>query len=488
LQNTSVAEADWVDISANDRQQPELRLRKRRPKGLLWFGSSVILLLGVTCLMSTIAPLPVLREDTPTMAVGTPTRDAEGVEYYPVSSIYEGNQPQTIRVLEPTHPAPGQPHRILFVLPVYIGYSTRISLWGDGLETLRLLDVQDRYNLTLIAPSFDYEPWYGDNSSDQTRRAESFIVDDLVRFSNTFAQGQTPQRYIVGFSKSGNAALFLILRHPGIFNGAADWDSPAQLSNINQKGLSSPGALQMNFGTQANFDRYNIPSLLKADGAPFQHQKRLWIGEDHGVFTNQMDELNKEMMAASVAHIWVEGATRAHRWDSGWLQGAVADMMANATNSAPDGGNLPPPRSGGLPFGVLRPGSTQATLMLDTDGPADCRYATTAGIAYSDMDSGFFTKVGISHTAVVGGLHDGGDYDYYVRCKDRNTGVVNADDYQIGFSVAVPGGRCGNLVSSAMTVLANPSVAPMMWNFAGSLTASAMGDGVTLRRPARCAW
>ena len=166
------------------------------------------------------------------MTVGTPTVDANGVKYYPVKSVYQGCQPETIRVLEPTHPVAGKPRRILFVLPVDAGVDTTSSKWGDGLEELRWLDVQDRFNITLIAPSFAYEPWYGDDASDPGFRMESFIIDDLVPFGDTFAQGSVPQRYLIGFSKSGNGVLFLLLRHPGIFNAGAAWDAPAQVSDL----------------------------------------------------------------------------------------------------------------------------------------------------------------------------------------------------------------------------------------------------------------
>jgi hypothetical protein len=52
------------------------------------------------------------------------------------------------------------------------------------------------------------------------------------RFGDTFAQGtDIPQRLAIGFSKSGNGVLFLILRHPNvlIISAVAAWDSPAQL-------------------------------------------------------------------------------------------------------------------------------------------------------------------------------------------------------------------------------------------------------------------
>ena len=107
-----------------------------------------------------------VRENT-SMTVGTPTVDANGVKSYLVTSVFQGSQPLTVRVLEPTNPAPGKPRRFLYVLPVEAGVTNLSSNWSDGLEELRLLDVPNRFNLTLIAPSFNYEPWYGDNVTDQ---------------------------------------------------------------------------------------------------------------------------------------------------------------------------------------------------------------------------------------------------------------------------------------------------------------------------------
>ena len=144
-------------------------------------------------------------------------------------------------------------------------YANREWIWG----------YREDEPMTLIAPSFNYEPWYGDNVTDPAHRMESFILADLVPFGDTFAQGSVPQRYLIGFSKSGTGVLSLILRHPKVFNAAAAWDSPAQLSS-----LSAFAALPLNFGTQANFDLYNIPTLVSTNADAFQLQNRLWISGD----------------------------------------------------------------------------------------------------------------------------------------------------------------------------------------------------------------
>jgi hypothetical protein len=75
----------------------------------------------------------------------------------------------------------------------------------------------------------------------------------------------------------------LILRHPRVFNAAAAWDSPAQLNN-----LSALFGLPLNFGTQANFDLYNIPALVLSNAEPFQQQNRLWISGDQAAWTADM--------------------------------------------------------------------------------------------------------------------------------------------------------------------------------------------------------
>src|ERR1700722_5699198 len=404
------------------------------------------------------------------LTVGTPAVDANGVKYYPVSSVYQGSQQQIVRVLEPTNPVPGKPRRLLYVLPVDAGVDNLSSLYSDGLEELRLLDVSNRFNMTLIAPSFNYEPWYGDNIVDPTKRMESFIIDDLVPFGDTFAQGNVPQRYLIGFSKSGHGVLFLILRHPGVFNAAAAWDSPAQLSD-----LAAYSALPMNFGTQANLNSYNIPALVLSNAQPFQQQNRLWISGDQGVFTADMIQLDQQLTAASIPHTSVQGGVRAHTWNSGWLDGAVTNLDANATLTLPAGGTLPPVRSGWEPAVVLASGTTQTILSLRTDLNATCRYATTAGVAYGSMANAFSSTGTTAHSTLVTGLVDGGSYSYDVRCQDA-TGNADPDDFAIAFTVGTASGS-ETTGSSTFSGVEDPLSEGGMWGTTGSWTSLKKNSG-----------
>jgi hypothetical protein len=398
------------------------------------------------------------------MIVGTPTVDANGVKYYPVTSAYQGSQQQIIRVLEPSNPVAGKPRRFLYVLPVDQGVKDLSSTWSDGLEELRLLDVPNRFNMTLISPSFNYEPWYGDDILDPTHRMESFIVNDLLPFGDSFAQGNdVPQHYLIGFSKSGNGVLFLILRHPDLFSAAAAWDSPAQLSDIN-----AFSALPENFGTQANFNLYNIPSLVSNRAQPFQQHNRLWISGDQAAWTQDMITLNNQLTAASIQHTWVQGGVREHSWGSGWLDGAVTDLDANAQPPA-----QAVVRSNGQPGGTLPAGTTQITISLTTNRSATCRYATGAGVTYGAMTNTFSSTGGTSHSTLVLGLMDGGSYNYYVRCQD-STGIANFNDYVIAFSVAMAN---GNTAVSNFSGTEDPLSENGKWDRPGSWSSLKKNNG-----------
>jgi hypothetical protein len=49
-----------------------------------------------------------------------------------------------------------------------------------GLLVLAVIDAHNKYNLTIVEPSFGIEPWYADNPRDSTRRYETFMTKDLL--------------------------------------------------------------------------------------------------------------------------------------------------------------------------------------------------------------------------------------------------------------------------------------------------------------------
>lgn len=106
---------------------------------------------------------------------------------------------------------------------------------------------------------------------------------------------------------------------------------------------------------------------------------------------------------------------------------------------AADGGPLdsaPPVLSAGAPSGVLPANTQVATLSVQTDEPATCRYATVAGMAFAQQPLAFATTGGRSHSAPLNGLQSGQTFSFFVRCED-SAGNANISDLEIAFSVAL---------------------------------------------------
>ena len=261
---------------------------------------------------------------TTSMMVGAPSTDPNGVKSYAVTSVFQGPSPTIVRVLEPHDPVPGQPRRFLYVLPVEAGVSSLDSTWSDGLEELRLLDVPNRFNLTLIAPSFD-EPWYGDHATDPDRRLESFIVRDLVPFgrllrtagNNSSTMGHRFQQVRIRRPHAHPAKPECLQRRGRVGCSCAN-------HRCVQPRLWVPGGREL--GTQETCDQYVIPNLVINDAEPFLVKNRIWISGDRSAWTADMDQLHDQMQQAGIVHTWVAGGFRVHSWNSGWLDGAVTSL------------------------------------------------------------------------------------------------------------------------------------------------------------------
>ena len=253
--------------------------------------------------------------------------DANGVASYDVTSPDNGPGTQTLRVLAPTHPAAGVPHSFLYVLPVEAGLAT---IYGDGIATLEALDAQNQYNLTIVEPSFGIEPWYADNPNDSNLRYETFMTSDLVPWvtQNLSTTGHE-QNWLIGFSKSGIGGQDLILKHPDVFTLAASWDFPADMSSYGQFGGSSANQ----YGTDANFQaNYRLtPIFLEGHKLPFISSNRIWIG-GYQAFQTDMSDYDALLNSEGIPHTTETPTLMPHRWDSGWVQIALAALSQDSQN------------------------------------------------------------------------------------------------------------------------------------------------------------
>jgi hypothetical protein len=271
--------------------------------------------------------------------------DVNGVASYDVISANNSYGPQVLRVLRPTNPAAGVPHNFLFVLPVEPGLGNN---FGDGLQTLRSLNAQDQYNLTIIEPSFGIDPWYADSSTDPAVQYETFMTQELVPWvSKNLASTGSEQNWLMGFSKSGIGGQDLILKHPGVFTLAASWDFPADMSSYDQFGADSAAG----YGTDANFQaNYRLTTaFVDAHKGPFLSSNRIWIG-GYSLYGTDVSDYGTLLTSEGIAHSTETPQSMAHRWDSGWVPLALAALGQDSTNLTPTGAG---PRSW-LPISSVR--------------------------------------------------------------------------------------------------------------------------------------
>ena len=253
--------------------------------------------------------------------------DASGVQHYRVTSPDNGPGSQTLRVLQPSSPAPGVAHNFIYVLPVEPGEGTT---FGDGLQVIQSLGLQNQYNLTVIEPSFSINPWYADNPLDANLQEDTFMGTDLQPWvkANLSVTG-SEQHWLIGFSKSGIGGQTLILRHPDKFTLAASWDFPADMNAYDEYGTNSSDS----YGTNANFQaNYRLtPAFLAAHAAPFQANNRIWIG-GYQLFQQDVADYNALLTTQGIQHTTETPTAMAHAWDSGWVPIALAALHADSVN------------------------------------------------------------------------------------------------------------------------------------------------------------
>ncbi|MEP7352902.1 MAG: Ig-like domain-containing protein [Acidobacteriota bacterium] len=117
----------------------------------------------------------------------------------------------------------------------------------------------------------------------------------------------------------------------------------------------------------------------------------------------------------------------------------ATDAELNSGTSSPVTATVtsgtPPVLSNGRPTGTLVAETTQAVVLLDTNGTATCKWASSPGITFPLMTNVFPVTGALAHALLVNGLTVGSSYKYYIRCMGAD-GSYNLNDYLVQFSVA----------------------------------------------------
>lgn len=242
-----------------------------------------------------------------------------GEEVHRLHNSHQGGETM-VRVFTPDQPGPAGPPTILYVLPVEAGEGTR---WGDPAEEVRRTDLAGRHGLIVAIPTFFDLPWYADHPSDPQLRQESYMLKEVLPLVERLhaAAPAPPNRFLVGFSKSGWGAWSLLLRHPELFSRAAAWDAPLMQEAPDRYGM------ERIFGDRANFERYRIARLVRDRADLLRPESRLILTGYYDSFRKHHVAMHSLLTGLDIPHVYRDGPKRAHNWHSGWLAETVALMV-----------------------------------------------------------------------------------------------------------------------------------------------------------------
>jgi hypothetical protein len=241
--------------------------------------------------------------------------DGVGVTHYMLSSPYQ-NKPTTLRVLADEAALKAETKRIVFVLPVEPKEEQR---FGDGLSEFRKVELHKKYGVIVVEASFEQLPWYADHPTNEGMRQESHFIKAIVPAVDELFPGKKT-RLLLGFSKSGWGAYCMILRHPDLFAAASAWDAPLMKDKPNQFGMAEI------FGTQENFEKYEVSRLLREKGAPFQTAMRLALS-GYENFREHTQQAHALLESLKIQHDYADGPLRKHVWGSGWVEESLKSLL-----------------------------------------------------------------------------------------------------------------------------------------------------------------
>jgi hypothetical protein len=240
-----------------------------------------------------------------------PRIDADGVRIHKVVSPHQRG-PTEIRVLLPDRLDKGKRYPVVYVLPVEANGGKQ---YGNGLAEIKKHDLHNQFSVICVEPTFANLPWYADHPTDAKLRQETYFLQVVIPFINA-NYPVTMIRWLLGFSKSGWGAFALLLRHPNVFAKAVAWDAPLTMAQPNQFGM---GPI---FGTQKNFEKYQIATLLESRGKALGKEPRLML-LGYANFRAHHIEAHTRMTKLGIPHVYRDEKKTPHTWHSGWTAAGV---------------------------------------------------------------------------------------------------------------------------------------------------------------------
>ncbi len=281
-------------------------------------------LLAVGAMLTVGTTMHAAEPDGPTSS-NRSTEDSNDFRCHQVASEYQAGE-TTVRVLLPERFDPSRRYRVIYVLPVH---AQGDFSHGDGLAEMKKHDYHARYDLIFVAPSFTDAPSFADHDGNPAKREESYFVKVVVPFVDQHYPtiARPDGRLLLGFSKSGWGAFTLLLRNPAVFGKAVGWDSAFGIDTGPITDRDRARRIAKQFGSQENFERYRISTLLRERGGELGNNIRLFFYCTSGLREPGNVQLHRLMLELGIPHRYLYEPNVPHRWDTGWIPQAVRFLV-----------------------------------------------------------------------------------------------------------------------------------------------------------------
>lgn len=109
------------------------------------------------------------------------------------------------------------------------GYSDRYNAWIRQVPAIR--GYADQMQLIIVCPDGGFSSWYFDSPIDSSYKYDTHVSMEVVGYVDAHYRtvANRGHRAITGLSMGGHGALYLALRHPGVFGAAGSMSGGVDL-------------------------------------------------------------------------------------------------------------------------------------------------------------------------------------------------------------------------------------------------------------------
>lgn len=191
------------------------------------------------------------------------------------------------------------------------GYDGWYSNWIIRVPELK--DYADSNQVIIVCPDGAKSSWYFDSPVDTTYRYETYIGKEVVGFIDkqyrTIADKK--HRAITGLSMGGHGALFIALRHPGIFGAAGSMSGGMDMKEVGYR-FDVPKRIGDTITHASAWHDLSVINLI-------EHYTRtslemIFDCGDKDIFINGNRRLHQKMLQLKIPHEYIERPGQ-HNWD-----------------------------------------------------------------------------------------------------------------------------------------------------------------------------